>query len=398
MYVLGFAIFAQGTSELMLAGLLPDISRGLHVSVPRAGLLISGFAVGMLVGAPVLAVLVRRWPRRRVLLVFLAVFALAHGAGALAPDYPVLLATRFAAAFVYAGFWAAGAATAVELVSPQARGRAMGVVAGGLTVATVVGLPAGTMLGQHAGWRAAFWAVAALSALAAAGVLATIAPSPAQFSSRAPPALRSELRALASPQLWQSYAATALATAALIATFSYLSPMLTRTAGIAAGRVPAVLALYGLGSLAGIAIGARTADRYPAATLYVGIGGVAAASVALALDARQPAAAIALVAALGLTGFATNPTLNSRPFALASAAPTLVASLNVSAFNIGITVGPWLGGLAIDRFLSYSSVPWVGAGLAVLALMATAAAMRSPRPVPEHSAPSAPTQPCKETS
>src|SRR5687768_6393818 len=159
-YVLGLAIFAQGTSELMLTGLLPELSQDLGVSISDAGLLISAFAIGMLVGAPVLAVVTLRWPRRTALLTFLAVFALTHVVGALAPNYEVLLATRAVGAFVYAGFWAVAAVTAVGLVEDDRRGRAMSIVAGGLTVATIVGLPAGTAVGQHLGWRAAFWGVA----------------------------------------------------------------------------------------------------------------------------------------------------------------------------------------------------------------------------------------------
>jgi DHA1 family chloramphenicol resistance protein-like MFS transporter len=382
-YVLGFAIFAQGTSELMVAGLLPSISQSLHVPIPRAGLLVSGFAIGMLTGAPALAVLARRWSRRRALLGFLAVFALAHAAGALAPSYAVLLATRFAGAFVYAGFWAVGAATAVELVPPQARGRAMGVVAGGLTVATVIGLPAGTLVGQHLGWRAAFWAVAALTLAAAVGIIATIPranPVPAAAARQAPMALRTELHALASRRLWGAYATTALATAALIVTFSYLSPLLTHTTGVAAGWVPGVLALYGLGALSGIILGGRTADHRPAATLYAGTGGVIVTSIAIALAAQHAAMTVALVAILGFAGFVTNPTLNSRPFNLVSAAPALVAAINVSAFNAGITIGPWLGGLAIDHRFGYPAVAWIGAALAAAATITTVTAMRRPAP------------------
>jgi MFS transporter, DHA1 family, chloramphenicol resistance protein len=384
-YALGFAIFAQGTSELMLAGLLPGIARSLQVSIPHAGLLISAFAIGMLIGAPVLAVAARHWPRRRALLGFLAVFALAHVAGALAPGYTVLLATRIAGAFVYAGFWAVGAATAVDLVPAQARGRAMGILAGGLTLATVVGLPGGTLIGQHLGWRTAFWAVAALTALAAAGVLATIPadhPAAAGPAPQAPPALRAELRALASRQLWSAYATTAVATAALIVTFSYLSPLLTRTTGLPARWIPAVLGLYGAGALAGILVGGRTADRHPIATLRAGTVGLAAVSAALALAARHLAAAVILVAALGLAGFVTNPTLNSRPFNLVRAAPTLVAALNVSAFNAGITLGPWLGGLALSHRLGYTVPAWIGAALAAAV---AAAAITSGR-LPNHNA------------
>jgi DHA1 family chloramphenicol resistance protein-like MFS transporter len=381
-YMLGFAIFAQGTSELMLAGLLPAISRSLHVSIPSAGLLISGFAIGMLIGAPALAVLARRWPHRRSLLGFMAVFALMQAAGALAPNYPVLLVTRFAGAFVYAGFWAVAAATAVELVPTQARGRAMGVVAGGLTMAIVIGLPAGTLVGQHLGWRAAFWAVAALTVMAAGGVLATIsrpAPGPSRAARQAPTALRADLRALVDRRLWWAYATTALATTALIAIFSYLSPLLTHTTGLAAGWVPGVLAIYGVGAVCGIALGGRTADRRPVGTMYAGVGGLIVTSIALALAAHHIAPTVALVAALGFAGFVTNPTLNSRPFNLVSAAPTLVAALNVSAFNAGITLGPWLGGLAIDHRLGYPAVAWIGAAFATAAILTTVA-MAHPTP------------------
>lgn len=397
-YMLGFAIFTQGTSELMLAGLLPAISRDLHASIPNAGLLISGFAIGMLIGAPVLAVLARRWSPRRSLLGFLAAFALMHAAGALAPSYTVLLVTRFAGAFVYAGFWAVATATAVELAPAQSQGRTMGVLAGGLTVATVIGLPAGTLIGQYLGWRTAFWAVAALTTTAAFGVLATVRRADRTRGATAQPALRSELHALGDWRLWSAYATTGLATAALIVTFSYLSPLLTHTTGLATGWVPAVLALYGLGALSGVTLGGRSADERPTVTLYAGIGGVIVTSIAIALAASHAAITIALVAALGFAGFVSNPTLNARPFNLVSAAPVLVAALNVSAFNVGITLGPWLGGLAIDERLGYPAVAWVGAALAVIAALTAGTALRDPaRGFNKDRRLQAQPRPCKET-
>ncbi|QXJ24501.1 MFS transporter [Actinomadura graeca] len=364
-YVLGLAIFAQGTSELMLAGLLPEMAADLGVSVPRAGLLISAFAIGMLAGAPVLAVLTLRWPRRRSLLAFLAAFALTHAVGALTPGYGVLFATRIAGAFVYAGFWAVAAVVAVGLVPGGARGRAMGIVAGGLTLATIVGLPAGTVIGQHLGWRAAFWAVAALSALAMAGVAATVPPGRPEGKA---PRVRDELRALARPQVWLTYATTSLATGALLVTFGYLGAMLTGTTGLAERWVPAVLALYGVGALIGITAGGRTADTRAVPTLYTGVAGLAVTSAALALTAGSPVPAVALVFLLGGFGFATNPTLNTRVFALTGGAPTLAAAGNVAAFNVGITAGPWLGGLALDAGAGYRATAWIGAVLAVAAL------------------------------
>ncbi|MFC5829171.1 Cmx/CmrA family chloramphenicol efflux MFS transporter [Nonomuraea insulae] len=371
-YILGLAIFAQGTSELMLAGLLPEMAADLGVSVPDAGLLISAFAMGMLVGAPVLAVVTLRRPRRTVLLSFMAIFALTHVAGALTSSYAVLFATRVAGAFVYAGFWAVAASTAIGLVPANARAKAMSLLAGGLTVATVIGLSTGTLIGQHLGWRAAFWAVAALSVLAGIGVLATIPGGRPETGGT--PSVSAELRAMARPGLWLAYGTTALTTGALLASFSYLSALLVDTTGLDSAWVPAVLALYGVGSLIGITIGGRVADARPFPLLFAGVIGLILTSVALAVSASVAVLAIPLIFLLGAFGFGTNPALSARPFALAKDAPTLAAAGNVSAFNVGITVGPWFGGLAIGAGLGYASVAWIGAAIGVAALAAVAIA------------------------
>ncbi|WP_454199086.1 Cmx/CmrA family chloramphenicol efflux MFS transporter [Nocardia sp. Marseille-Q1738] len=363
-YVLGLSIFAQGTSELMLAGLLTEMAGDLGVSVPHAGLLISAFALGMLVGAPVLAVATLRWSRRTALLAFLAVFVVAHVMGALTSDYWVLFATRVVGAFVYAGFWAVAATTAISLVPATARGKAMSIVAGGLTVATILGLPAGTVIGQHLGWRAAFWAVALLCAAAMLGVLVKIPGGrPA-----AAPRVRVELRTMLRPLLWLSYGITALATGALLVSFAYLGALLSDTTKLADGWIPVVLAIYGLGAFLGIVIGGRTADAHPLSSLYVGITGVVLTSALLALTARYAIPVVLLSFLLGAFGFGINPTLNSRVFALAGEAPTLAAAANISSFNIGITAGPWLGGLAIGAGFGYAAVGWIGAVLGIAAL------------------------------
>ncbi|WP_245658496.1 Cmx/CmrA family chloramphenicol efflux MFS transporter [Microtetraspora malaysiensis] len=362
--IIGFAIFAQGTSELMLAGLLPEIASDLGITIPQAGLLISGFALGMLVGAPALAVVTLRWPRRRAMLAFLAIFILAHVAGAVTASYAMLFASRFIGAFVYAGFWAVGGSTAMALVPENRRGRAMSVVAGGLTVATVIGLPAGTWIGQHLGWRGAFWAVAVLSVLAMAAVLVKVP----DLRPDRPPQVRDELRGLATPRLWLSYAMTAGSTAALLGTFSYLGAMLIEVTGLDARWVPAVLLTYGVGALVGVVIGGRAADARPLRVLAAGFTGVLATSILLALTARHIVPVVIVVFLLGLAGFGANPALNSRVFGLAPAAPTLAVAGNTAAFNVGISVGPWLGGIALTAGLGYPAVPWIGAGLAVLAL------------------------------
>jgi MFS transporter, DHA1 family, chloramphenicol resistance protein len=372
-YVLGLSIFAQGTSELMLAGLLPELATDLQVSIPQAGLLISAFALGMLVGAPVLAVVTLTWSRRTALIAFLAVFVLTHVAGALTPSYTVLLITRIVGAFVYAGFWSVAAVTVMALVDTDRRARAMSIVTGGLTVATIVGLPLGTVLGQHLGWRSAFWTVAILCTLAMSGVLATVPgerPDPATA-----PRLGDELRVLVNARLWLAFATTALVTATILVVFSYLAPLLTETTGLTPGAVPGVLALYGLGSFIGINLGGRFADALPCHTLFISITGLIGLSALLATTASNPALAIAVIALLGGFGFAANPALNARVFSLAGDAPTLATATNFSAFNVGITIGPWLGGLAIDAGAGYSALGWiaVATGLAALATVLLAA-------------------------
>ncbi|RSO24014.1 MFS transporter [Streptomyces sp. WAC 06725] len=378
-YLLGLGIFAQGTSEFMLAGLLPNVAADLGVSIPDAGLLVSAFAIGMVVGAPVLAIGTLRMPRRTALAAFQLVFVAGHVVGALAPSYGVLFATRVVSAFAYAGFWAVAAATAVSLVPAGAKGKALSVVGTGLTLATIVGVPAGTVLSQHVGWRAAFWAVVALTVLSLLALLAVLPAGRADDTEL--PSPRREIRAMTRPALWVSYLLTTLSFGAAIVTFSYLAPLLTEVSGLPSGLVPAVLALYGVGGLLGMTLGGRTADRHPLRTLFLGIGALTVASALLALTATNLPATIALTFTLGLTGYLTNPVVQSRVFTLAPDAPTLAPAVNTSAFNVGITLTPMLGGLTIDAGYGYTSVAWVGAAVGALALLAALwAAMLQRRP------------------
>ncbi|MER5389649.1 Cmx/CmrA family chloramphenicol efflux MFS transporter [Saccharopolyspora sp. NPDC002686] len=386
-YVLGLGIFTQGTSEFMLSGLLPNIASDLGVSIPDAGLLISAFAIGMVVGAPLLAIATMRWPRRTALAALQVVFIAAHVVGALAPGYWVLFATRIVSALSYAGFWAVAVATGVSLVAPNARSRAVAIIAGGLTLATIVGVPAGTALSQFTGWRAVFWAVTALTLGSLLCSLLTIREDAgAQGETRS---ISAELRAMNRPQLWLSYAITALTFGAVIVSFSYLAPLLTDVTGLPEQWVPAQLALFGVGGLLGMSIGGRTAQAHPIRTLLFGLSTLVLASALLAVAADDALITTALVFALGVSGFITNPALQSRVFALAPGAPTLVGAGNTSAFNIGNTVAPALGGLAINAGLGFTSVAWVGAAIGAAALLATAWAgylqhrTRQPRtPVP----------------
>ncbi|TDC90924.1 Cmx/CmrA family chloramphenicol efflux MFS transporter [Actinomadura sp. 7K507] len=365
-YVLALAVFAQGTSEFMLAGLVPGIAADLHVSIPAAGMLTSAFAVGMVVGAPAMALLTRRWPRRRALLVFLGAFIAVHVIGALATNYALLLATRVAAALANAGFWAVALATAAALAAPAARARAMSVVVGGVTVACVAGVPAGALLGGHWGWRASFWAVAIVSVPALIAIARTI---PEEQPSAA--SALGELRALADGRLVLTLTVNALFQGATFCTFIYLAPLATNVAGIGSAWVPALLALFGAGSFAGVTIGGRIADAHPAALITTGMTALAAGWAVLALTAGNPAAVIVLVFVQGMVAFGTGPALIARVLDRGAAAPTLAGGFATAAFNVGAAAGPWLGGIAIGAGLGYRSPVWVSAALMALALAVT---------------------------
>ncbi|GAA2707361.1 MFS transporter [Streptomyces luteosporeus] len=374
-HVLGLSVFALGTSEFMLSGLLQPIARDMDVSIPQAGLLVSAFAIGMVVGAPLLAAATLRLPRRTTLVALLAVFGLGQVAGALAPTYGVLFASRVVSALACAGFWAVGAAVAVSLVPVDARARAMAIMVGGLSIANIAGVPAGALLGQHAGWRAAFWAVAALSAVGLVGVLALV-PATQPPTGADAPRLRTELAIYRDRQVWLALITTALNAAAVFCLFSYLAPLLTETAGLPESWVPTVLALFGVGALIGTTIGGRVADAHLFGTMYGGIGAAAVVMAVLALTAHTAAAAIGMAVLLGVAAFTTAPALNARMFNVANAAPTLAGATTTSAFNLGNTIGPWLGGLVIGAGWGYPAVAWLGAGLAALALLTTVVAGR----------------------
>ncbi|WP_327168287.1 Cmx/CmrA family chloramphenicol efflux MFS transporter [Streptomyces subrutilus] len=378
-YVLGLSVFALGTSEFMLSGLLPPIAEDMGVTIPQAGLLISAFAIGMVVGAPLLAVATLRLPRRTTLVSLISLFGLGQVAGALAPTYELLFASRVVSALACAGFWAVGAAVAIAMVDKDQRARAMAVMIGGLSIANVLGVPAGAFLGEHLGWRSAFWSVGAASAIALVGILVLIPkiPLPAEK-----PRLGRELLIYRDRQVWLSIGVTALAAGGVFCAFSYLSPLLTDVAGLDAQWVPWILGLFGLGALAGTTLGGRVADAHLFGVLIWGITASTAFLTALALLASTAAAAIALAFLLGFSAFFTAPALNARMFNVAGAAPTLAGATTTAAFNLGNTGGPWLGGTVIDAGLGFSATAWAGAAMTVTAIALTLVSLRLDRRTP----------------
>ncbi|KUL48351.1 chemotaxis protein [Streptomyces sp. NRRL F-4489] len=382
LYLLALAVFAQGTSEFMLSGLIPDLAADLGVSIPAAGALTSAFAAGMVAGAPLMALLSRRWPRRRALLVFLTAFLLVHVVGALTTSFAVLLATRVVAALANAGFLAVALTTAAALAPPDATGRATSILLSGTTLACVAGVPAGAVLGQQWGWRAAFWAVAAVSVPAVLAVARSVpGASGAGARSKAAGAAgsaRGELRALRRPRLLVTLLLGALVNGATFCTFTYLAPLVTGVSGLGAGGVPVVLALFGLGSFAGVTAGGRLADRRARPLLAAGGAALLVGWAVFALTAGSAVAAVALVFVQGTLSFAVGSTLIAQALYAAADAPTLGGGFATAALNVGATLGPWCGGAALAAGFGYRAPLWVSALLVALALAVggTAEALR----------------------
>lgn len=360
LYLLGLAVFAQATSEFMLSGLGPDIAHDLGVSIPTTGWLTSAFAVGMIVGAPAIAVLGARWPRRRTLLVTLTVFLLVHVIGAVTTSFAVLLITRVIAALANAGFLAIALATATSLVRPDAKGRATSVLLGGTTLACIAGVPGGALLGQQFGWRSAFWAVAIISFPALIAILRAV-PADRITGPGTVGGLRFRQRLVVLLILG------ALVNGATFCSFTYLAPVLTEVTGLGAGWVPVMLALFGLGSFAGVTVAGRYSDGRDTRLVFVAGGTLLLGWCAFALTASAPTAAVVLVFTQGLLSFAVGSTLISYALYAASESPVLAGGLATASLNVGAALGPALGGAAIT-LTNYRAPLWTSALLVGTAL------------------------------
>ncbi|MDH6624838.1 DHA1 family chloramphenicol resistance protein-like MFS transporter [Streptomyces sp. LBL] len=369
LYLLAMAVFAMGTSEFMLAGLLPDIASDLNVTVGTAGMLTTAFAIGMIVGAPLMAGLARTWPGRSSLFGFVFVFLAAHAVGAATSSFPVLLATRVVAALANAGFLAVALTIAATLVSPDRKGRALAVLLSGTTVATIAGVPGGAVLGALLGWRATFWAVAALCLPAAIGILAGIPGRREQKETADRLALRSELALLKSPRLLVVMLLGALVNAATFAGFTFLAPVVTDTAGLGELWISVVLVLFGVGSFAGVTVAGRMSDQRPGSVLAVGGPLLLLGWPALAVLADKPVALLALVFVQGALSFALGSTLITRVLYEAAGAPTMGGSYATAALNVGAAVGPLLAATTLGTAAGDLGPLWASGLLVLVAVL-----------------------------
>ncbi len=372
-WALGVGSFAIGTGEFVIMGLLPEVARDLGVSIPQAGHVITAYALGVVVGAPVLAVLAAHWPRRALLMALMALFAAGNFASAMAPGYVTMNLLRLLTGLPHGTYFGVAALMAASLAPPNRRAGAVSLVMSGLTLATLAGVPLAAWLGQHWGWRAAFVLVGAIAALACLLVRHGVPDDPAPHGASP---LR-ELGAFARLQVWLTLGIASIGFGGMFAVFSYIKPLLTEVTGLGLDAVPLVLALFGTGMVVGNLVGARLADK----ALMRTIGGVLAWSalvlVAIPLTAPHPVAICVNVLLLG-TLVAIGPALQIRLMDTAGDAQTLAAALNHSAFNTANALGAWLGGVAIAGGLGWTSTGWVGALLALggLAVFGVSLALR----------------------
>jgi MFS transporter, DHA1 family, inner membrane transport protein len=361
--------FGIGLTEFGIVGLLPQVADDFRVSEAVAGYLVSGYALSVAFGALALTAAIVRLDRKKVLLALMGLFIAGNLVSALAPTYSVLMVGRIIAALCHGAFFGVGSVVAAEMVAPNRRASAIALMFGGLTVANVLGVPLGTLLGERLGWRATFWALTIIGVVTLAGIQALVPSSPAPTET----SLRSELGAFRRAQVWVSVAVSVLAFAGVIGAFTYIAFTLTRVSGFATATVPWLLVLFGTGTFVGNLVGGKVADRALNTSLITIMALLSAVLGLFALTAQNKVMTVVSLLLMGAVGLATAPGLQLRTMKYAQDAPTMASGANIAAFNVGNALGAWLGGLALDAGFGFVSPLWVGAAVTVTGLLVLAA-------------------------
>ena len=359
--------FGIGTGEFVTLGLLPNMAASLHVSIPRAGELISGYALGVVVGAPLLTAAAVRLPRKGLLIAIALALAVGNFASAAMPGFVSLLVLRFLIGLPHGAYFGVASVLAGKLVATPRRSSAMAVVFAGLTMANVIGVPLMTLVGQHSSWRVCYLLVGAIEVVAA-GCVAAVVPIDRNDAAGNAPKLRHELGAFRQRQIWLSLAIAMIGGAGLFASFSYIAPMMTHVAGYPSGAITPLLVLFGLGMTGGNLVGARLADRALMRTIYVAMSAEVVVAAIFFFSARNEITAAVTIVLFPFCALAILPALQSRIVTLAGGAPNLAAASIHAAFNIANSLGAWLGGITIAAGLGYAAPNLVAAGLAALGL------------------------------
>ncbi|MFG2718691.1 MFS transporter [Streptomyces sp. NPDC048416] len=362
---LAMGAFGIGTTEFVIMGLLPEVAGTFDVSIPTAGYLVSGYAVGVMLGAPLMTIVGTKISRKRMLMLLMGLFIVGNVLSAVAPVFGLMLAGRVVASLAHGAFFGIGSVVAAELVAPEKKAGAIAMMFTGLTVANVVGVPIGTLIGQQVGWRATFFVVAALGVLGLLGVARLVPDMPKAEGVR----LRHEMAAFRNVQVLLAMAMTVLGFGGVFAAITYITPMMTSVAGYADTSVTWLLVLFGLGMVVGNLVGGRFADRALMPMLYVSLSGLAVVLALFTVAAHDKLASAVVVFLIGALGFATVPPLQKRVLDHAAGAPTLASAVNIGAFNLGNALSAWLGGIVIAAGLGYTAPNWVGAALATGAVL-----------------------------
>ncbi|MEV4419882.1 MFS transporter [Patulibacter sp. NPDC049589] len=360
---LAVSAFGIGTTEFVIAGLLPEVAATFDTSVPTAGLLISIYALGVAIGAPIITAATTRLPRKTVLMSLMGLFIAGNLVSAIAPTYAVLMVGRVLAALCHGAFFGIGAVVAASVVAPERRAQAIALMFTGLTLANVLGVPFGTLLGQQLGWRSTFWAVTGLGVIAMIGLLALVPRQPGSTVG-----LRGELVAFRRRGVWLAFAITALGYGGVFASFTFVAPMMTEVAGFSDGAITALLIVFGVGLVLGNLYGGRLADRGLMPAIHRILTGLLVVSIVFAFTIHSQVGAVITLFAFGFAGFATVPPLQSLVMHHAPESPTLASAGNIAAFNLGNAIGAWLAGLAIGAGLGYTAPNWVAAGMVAAGL------------------------------
>ncbi|WP_328428198.1 MFS transporter [Streptomyces sp. NBC_00443] len=369
---LAVGAFGIGTTEFVMMGLLPEVANDLDISIPTAGHLVSAYALGVVIGAPLLAAVTARMPRRTVLIGLMALFVAGNALSAFAPDYQWLMAARFLSGLPHGAFFGVGAVVATSMVAPERKARSVSLMFLGLTMANVAGVPVATLMGQSLGWRATFLGVSTIGLAAMAALALLIPRAEPHAAERA--GLRGELAALRSLPVWLALGTTVAGFGALFAAYSYITPMLTDAAGYTDASVTLLLALFGVGATAGNLLGGRLADHAMRRTLFGGLLSLALILALFPLLMSTAWSAALAVVLLGMAAFATGSPLQLMVMEKASSAPSLASSANQAAFNLANAGGAWIGGIALAAGLGVTSPALAGAVLAVLGLGVAGAA------------------------
>ncbi|MGW0774836.1 MFS transporter [Streptomyces sp. NPDC002835] len=361
---LAVGAFGIGTTEFVIMGLLPEVAADFGVSIPTSGLLVTGYALGVVVGAPLMTALGTKVSRKRMLMLLMGLFVAGNVVSALAPTFGMMLTGRIVASLAHGAFFGIGSVVAAELVAPDKRAGAIAMMFTGLTVANVVGVPGGTLIGQSVGWRTTFMLVALLGVIGLAGIARLVPDLPRPRGVR----LRDEVAAFKNAQVLLAMAMTVLGFGGVFAAITYIAPMMTEVAGFADTSVTWLLVLFGLGMVGGNLLGGRYADKHLMPLLYTTLAGLAMVLGLFTLTAHHKAPAAISIVLIGALGFATVPPLQKRVLDQAHGAPTLASAVNIGAFNLGNALAAWLGGLVIAAGMGLTAPNWVGALLAAAAL------------------------------